>query len=73
MGSQAELTSVAMAVGSTVCAQSVPRSESVSWRVREPETMVETSSRSSWRSHDVVTGPTVWCAGFVPAAVGIRR
>jgi hypothetical protein len=43
IGSQRESARVAIADGSAVCGQSVPRSLSVSWRVIEPSTMVDTS------------------------------
>jgi hypothetical protein len=61
----------AMAVGSTVCGQLVPRSLSVSCRVLVPAKMVDTSYRSSGRIQLVVCGPTVWLALLMPTAVGI--
>lgn len=78
MGSQPESTSVAMAVGSTVGAQSVPRSLRVSWRVTLTSVapggagaIVETSDRCSGRIQDAVDGPVVWETLLIPTAVGM--
>lgn len=72
------LSMVAMAVGSAVCGQSVPRSLSVSCLVTPsvasppgPGAMVETSSRSSSRIQLVVAGPARSPSVLVPTAVGI--
>lgn len=73
-GSQRESTMVAMAVGSAVWGQSVPRSERVSCRVMLPVgagAMVETWVRSRGRSQEVVEGPVRSPAVLMPTAVGM--
>ena len=70
MGSQRESTMVAMAVGSAVCGQSVPKSLRVSCRVMDPSTMVETSNKSKGSIHFEVDGPTS-PRELVPTAVGM--
>ena len=73
MGSQRASTMVAMAVGSAVCGQSVPRSARVSWRVMlVPAAMVETSQRSKGSIQFVVAGPAGSPRVLVPIAVGIN-
>lgn len=70
MGSQRESTMVAIAEGSAVKGQSVPRSPRTSCCVAVPSTMVETSSRSRASIQSEVEGP----AGpreLVPRAVGM--
>lgn len=80
MGSQRESTMVAMAVGSAVCGQSVPRSARVSWRVTlpvavacgcGPGAMVETSYRLSGSIHAEVDGPARSPRVLMPTAVGM--
>jgi hypothetical protein len=66
---------VAMAVGSAVCGQSVPRSARVSWRVTlppRPGAMVDTSYRSRGSIHAVVDGPAGSPRVFIPRAVGMN-
>ena len=77
-GSHRESTMVAMAVGSAVWGQSVPRSARVSCRVMSPPVapgragaMVETWWRSRGRSQEVVEGPVSWPAVLMPTAVGM--
>ena len=62
---------MAIAVGSAVCAQSVPMSFRVSCLVRVPPTMVDTSSKRKGIIHFEVDGPTR-PREFVPCAVGRR-
>lgn len=73
MGSQRESTMVAIAVGSAVCGQSVPRSARVSWRVtlEVPWAMVETSYRLSGSIHRDVDGPARSPRVLIPTAVGM--
>lgn len=70
MGSHRESTMVAMAEGSAVRGQSVPRSLRESCRVSVPSTMVDTSFRSKGSIQSEVEGPA--CPReLVPTAVGI--
>lgn len=64
---------VAIAVGSTVRGQSVPRSLRVSWRVMDPSAMVETSYKSRPRTQLVVEGPNGCPSELVPLAVGMSK
>lgn len=70
MGSHRGSTMVAMAEGSAVCGQSVPRSPRVSCCVSVPPTMVDTSLRSRGSIHFEVEGPVV-PRELVPTAVGM--
>lgn len=70
IGSQCGSTMVAMADGSAVPGQSVPRSLRVSCCVRVPPTMVDTSYRSRGSIQFEVAGPAV-PSELVPTAVGI--
>jgi hypothetical protein len=60
---------VAIAEGSAVWGQSVPRSLRVSWRVTVRSTMVETSSRSRASIQLAVEGPAGCPRVLVPLAV----
>jgi len=73
MGSQAELTMVAISEGSADCGQSVRRSASVSWRVEPAPSMVETSSRRCGIIQLEVAGPARWPPDLVPTAVGTYK
>lgn len=72
-GSQRESTIVAIAVGSAVCGQSVPRSLRVSCRVMlVPWAMVDTSYKSRGSIQLVVEGPAGSPRVLVPLAVGMN-